>query len=189
MFLRGCCMLFDMLFLQCMGWFSEYALAYSLSLSSTVRIIPCRKWNFAFLLLTLSLGLTALYSNIPLSPLDLLAFLFYLFLLITDSALRVFSVTVTCRHKCFTFFKEVYKMPVASLAFATTSSFPFPFFISKFFGCIVWCACPPPLWLPLCSATIVISVYCDHFLAKVQIQFFIFLSLSAIFVTISYAAL
>lgn len=80
-------------------------------------------------------------------------------------------------------------MPVASLAVATTSSFPFPFFISKFFECIVWCACPPPLWLRLCSTTIVISVYCDLFLAKAQIQFFIFLSLSSTFVTISCAAL
>lgn len=133
--------------------------------------------------LTLSLHLVALYSNIPLSPLNLLAFLFYLFLLITHSAVRIFSVAVTCRHKCFTFLKEVCKMPLASLAFATASSFPFPFFISKCFGCIVRCACPPPLWLPLCSAKIVITVYCDRFLAEVQIQFFILLSLSAVSVS------
>lgn len=67
-------------------------------------------------------------------------------------------------------------------------SFPFFFFISKFFESIVWCSCPPPC-LQLCSTTIVISVYCDLSLAKVQIQFFIFLPLSATFVTISCAAL
>lgn len=113
-----------------------------------------------------------------------------LFPLITHSTHSFFSLVVTCRHKCFTFLKEVYKMPVASLAFATTSSFPFLFFffISKFFESIVWCSCPPPC-LQLCSTTIVISVYCDLSLAKVQIQFFIFLPLSATFVTISCAAL
>lgn len=54
-----------------------------------------------------------------------------LFPLITHSTRSFFSLVVTCRHKCFTFLKEVYKMPVASLAFATTSSFPFLFFFSS----------------------------------------------------------
>lgn len=154
----------------------------------TIMIISLSQIEFLASLLNPFICPYGTVQQYPLISLEPAVLSLCLFPLITHSTLSIFSLVVTCRHKCFTFLKEVYKMPVASLAFATTSSFPFLFFISEFFESIVWCSCPPP-WLQLCFTTIVISVYCDLFLAKVQIQFFIFLPLSATFVTISCAAL